>query len=146
MSDIFQSPLFAYLGQNFKEIDIYPTVFQSASPQIMGESPYLNAQKAGMSLALETDNSVKAIFLYAQGLEGFTQYEPPLPGNLRFETTREAIRSKLGKPALSAEAGGTGIMAIEHAFDRYESVKFYLRFEYEEGGKRIRLVTLGLNG
>jgi hypothetical protein len=146
LSVIFQSKLFSYLGQPFQTIDIYASTFKSSAPEIMGESPYLNAYHAGISLALERNNQIKAVFLYAAGVENFSQYKPPLPGSLSFETSRALIRSKLGEPAFGGEAGGTGIMAIEHSFDRYESEAFYIRFEYADGDSGVRLVTLGLNG
>jgi hypothetical protein len=146
VSDIFQSKLFAYLSQPYQKADIYPSVFKSAKPQIMGESPYLNAYEAGISLALERNDQIKAVFLYAEGVEDFGQYKPTLPGGLTFDTPRADVRAKLGQPAIAGEAGGNGIMAIEHAFDRYESAEFYLRFEYADGGSGVRLVTLGLNG
>jgi hypothetical protein len=146
VSDIFQSRQFSYLGQPYQKTDIYPTIFKSSEPQIMGESPYLNAREEGISLALERDGRIKAVFLYAGGVENFGQYKSPLPGNLAFDTPRAVIRTKLGEPAFGGEAGGTGIMAIEHSFDRYESSQFYLRFEYVDGDSGVRMVTLGLNG
>jgi hypothetical protein len=146
MSDIFQSKLFSYLGQAYQKTGIYPTVFKSSKPQIMGESPCLNAREAGISMALEKDGRIRAVFLYAKGIEGFGRYELPLPGGLTFDRPRRVVRSKLGEPAFGGEAGGTGIMAIEYSFDRYESSEFYIRYEYAEGDSGIRLVTLGLNG
>jgi hypothetical protein len=145
LSDFFQSKLSSYLGQSYKKTDIYPTVFKSSKPRIMGESPYLNACEAGISLALEKDDRIGAIFLYAEGIEDFGQYRSPLPGGLKFDTPRAVIRTKLGEPAFGGEAGGTGIMAIEHSLDRYESQEIYVRFE-RAGGGAIRLVTLGRNG
>jgi hypothetical protein len=145
VSDIFQSKLFSYLGLPYQKADIYPSVFKLSQPQIMGESPYLNARGEGISLALEKDDRIKAVFLYAEGIEDFGQYKLPLPGGFAFDTPRAVIRSKLGEPAFGGEAGGTGIMAIEHSFDRYQSAEFYIRFEYADGGVGIRLVTLGLN-
>jgi hypothetical protein len=146
VSDIFQSKLFSYLAQPYQKADIYHSVFKLSKPKIMGESPYLNARDEGISLALEKDDRIKAVFLYAEGIEEFSQYKPPLPGGLSFETSRALIRSKLGEPAFAGEAGGTGIMAIEHSFDRYESSQYYIRIEYADGGSGVRLVTLGLNG
>jgi hypothetical protein len=145
MSDIFQSKLFSCLGQAYQKADIYPSFFKSSKPQIMGESPYLNARDEGISLALEKDDRVKAVFLYAEGVEDFSKYKSPLPGGLAFDTPRAAIRSKPGEPVYAGEGGGTGIMAIKHSFDRYESSEFYIRFEYADGDGGIRLVTLGLN-
>jgi hypothetical protein len=146
VSDIFQSKLFSYLGQPYQKADIYPSVFKLSKPKIMGESPYLYARGEGISLALEKDDRIKAVFLYAEGIEDFGQYKLPLPGGFAFDTPRAVVRSNLGEPAFAGEAGGTGIMAIEHSFDRYESSQYYLRFEYAGGDSGIRLVTLGLNG
>jgi hypothetical protein len=119
----------------------------------MGESPYLNAKGAGVSFALFGYDDpaaavVRAVFLYAQGVEGFEQYAAdPLPAGLSFASRRADVRrSSLGQLVQSGDAGGVGFMAIEFAFDRFEADGQYLRFEYHPGDGSIRLVTIGLCG
>jgi hypothetical protein len=143
MTQIFESPIFSYLGQLGREVDIYPTTFNSVEVEVMGESNYLNARDAGISFALNKQLKIDAIFLYADGVEDFKQYQEDLPGGLSFDMSRAQVRKVLGEPSFSGEAGGTGIMAIKFSFDRYESDTNYIRFEYTEKDKQIRLVTMG---
>ena len=111
---------------------------------IMGESPYLDAKKAGIELALNADHTVKAVHLYAQGIEDFAAYADPLPAGLSLMSNRADVRATLGEPAMAMDANGVGLMAIEFAFDRYEMVEHYLRFEYLKGEAAIRLETIGM--
>jgi hypothetical protein len=143
MSSIFDHPLFTSLGQIGLESDVYTQSFKGEQIEIMGESPYLNARDAGIELCLCKKRKVQAIHLYSGTLEGFCRYEGPYPANLSFGSSRAQIRAALGEPALAMEAGGTGIMAIEHSFDRYENEQFYIRFQYEAGDGAVGLITLG---
>jgi hypothetical protein len=47
-----------------------------------------------------------SFFLYADGVEGHTQYKGRLPRGLSFSHTRQQIESLLGKPS---KFGGAGI-------------------------------------
>jgi hypothetical protein len=65
-------------------------------------------------------------------------------------TTLMALAAELGTAiieimveSLYLNAGGTGSMAIEFAFDRFEHEGRYLRFEYAGDSGGTRLVTLG---
>ena len=137
------SPLFDYVGKRFDAIDIHPTVFQSAKPKIAAESLYLYANDAGIQLALTKRTFlVSAIFLFAEGVEKCRQYVGDVPCGLRFAQMREDVRTLLGAPAISMNAGGEGIMAIAHDFDRYETDTHYLRVEFFKGAG-IRLITIG---
>jgi hypothetical protein len=143
MSQTFESPIFGYLGQLWNQVDIYSTTFNSAESEVMGESNYLNARDSGMSFALDKKLKVESIFLYTNGVEGFRQYSGKLPGGISFEMSRIQVRKMLGESSFSGEAGGTGLMAIDFSFDRYESDAYYIRFEYTEKDAHIRLVTIG---
>jgi hypothetical protein len=143
MSQLFESPIFNYLDQLGHEVDIYSSTFKAAEAEIMGESPYLNARDAGISFALNKELKVEAIFLYADNVEDFNQYQDVLPGGLFFQMSRAQVRKVLGEPSMSGDAGGIGIFAIEFSFDRYESDSNYLRLEYTAKDDHIRLVTLG---
>jgi hypothetical protein len=144
MSAVFDSPLFGYLGQLWSDVNIYPSVFGSAKPKIAGESKYLNAPDAGISFALTKKLKVESIFLYAKGIENFSQYDDALPGGLSFAQSRKHVRKALGDPVFSGEVGGIGLMAIDFSFDRYESETHYLRVTYAENDVTIRLITLGM--
>ncbi len=135
---------FGWLDQAALALPVYGQLFNGAAVQTMGESPYLNAKAAGISFGLNDDHSVRAVFLYAKGIEGFSAYVAlPLPAGLTFDSTRSDVRGALGDPALMADAGGAGLMAIDFAFDRFEDGLRYLRFEYAPDVAGIRLVTIG---
>jgi hypothetical protein len=139
----FDTPMLGWLDQPYEAVPDHAALFGSTKPEIMGESPYLNGRATGIAFALTKDDRVRAIFLYANGVEDFAQYAGALPGALSFANSRTDVRAALGTPAMSADAGGTGLFAIEHSFDRFEADGFYLRFEYVAGDATVRLVTLG---
>jgi hypothetical protein len=141
----FDFPMLAWLNQPYDAVEGYAALFNGAAPEIMGESPYLNARDAGIAFALTKKNAVQAIFLYAGGIEDFAAYQGTLPAGLTFTSPRADVRAAMGsEPAFSGEAGGTGIFAIAHSFDRFEDGAFYVRFEYAAGDDGVRLVTMGV--
>jgi hypothetical protein len=131
---------FSWLGQPPKALKVYDASFPI---EIMGESPYLNARDTGTAFALTAEHVIKTVFLYAQGVEGFSQYAGALPADLTFSSSRKDVRIALGEAVLSGETGGSGFMAIDFGFDRYEQDKFYVRFEYAHDDSALRLVTIG---
>jgi hypothetical protein len=143
MPQIFEATIFGYLGQLWNQVDIYSTTFNSAKLGTAGESNYLNSRDAGISFALNKKLKVESIFLYADQVEEYKQYQEELPGGISFDMSRTQVRKALGKPVFSTEAGGTGIMAIDFSLDRYESDTDYICFEYTEKNAHIRLVTIG---
>jgi hypothetical protein len=141
----FDDPMLSWLNQPYGASSAYATLFKGAEPEIMGESPYLNARDAGIALALNKKDKVTAIFLYAEGVEDFAAYQAGLPAGLSFTSTRAEVNTAMGsKPAFSGEAGGEGLFAIDHSFDRFEEGAFYIRFEYWADDAGVRLVTMGL--
>ncbi len=94
-------------------------------------------------MALTKKHMVKAVFLYAKSVEGFEQYAGPLPAGLQFSSHREGVLKILGPAQYSGNAGGTGLMAIDFSFDRFENDHHYFRVEYFAGDNAIRMVTLG---
>ncbi len=145
MTDFTNHPAFSWLGKQALDLPVYAASFGGAAIRIAGESPYLDAKAAGIEFALHADHSVRAVHLYAQGVEGFEAYAEPLPAGLTLSNSRADVRAALGEPVMSMDAGGTGLMAIEFAFDRYEAGGHYLRFAYENGESAVRLVTIGNN-
>jgi hypothetical protein len=145
VSTPFDYNMLNWLNGPYQNIEGYASLFQGAVPEIMGESTYLNGRQSGIALALDEKDRVRAIFLYADGVEDFRQYQAELPAGSTFSSTRAEVCALMGSPpSFSGEAGGEGIFAIEHSFDRFENDTFYVRFEYHAGDASIRLVTLGL--
>jgi hypothetical protein len=146
MTDLTNHPAFSWLGKDALSLPVYAEYFVGAKIAIMGESPYLDAKNAGIELVLKADHTVKAVHLYAEGIEDFSAYAAPLPAGLSLSSSRASVRAALGDPAMGIDAGGVGLMAIEFTFDRYEAGDHYLRFEYLKGEAAIRLVTIGCGG
>lgn len=136
--------VFTWIGQPALSLPVYGELFDGVKPEIAGESPYLSAKAAGIEFALYSDHRVRAVFLYAGGVEDNAQYVGALPAELSFASSRADVRAALGNPVFSIEAGGVGIMAIDYSADRYEDAAHYLRFEYAPGDASIRMVTAGL--
>lgn len=143
MTEFTSHLAFSWLDKDALSLPIYAERFDGAAITIMGESPYLDAKNSGIELALNADHTLKAVHLYAQGVEDFEAYAEPLPADLALSSSRADVRAALGEPAMSMDAGGVGLMAIEFAFDRYEAGEHYLRIEYLKGENAIRLVTMG---
>lgn len=143
MPDFTNHPAFAWLGKDALSLPIYAERFDGAAITNMGESPYLNMKTAGIELALNPYHTVRAVHLYAKGVEEFDAYADDLPAGLTLASSRAYARAALGEPTMSMEAGGVGLMAIEFAFDRFETGDHYLRVEYRPGEAGIRLVTIG---
>jgi hypothetical protein len=105
---------------------------------------YLIAASLGLEAVATHDGVVQAIFFKAKGVEGSAGYAEDLPNGLAFSNSRNDVRQNLATPAMSGEAGGEGIMAIAHSWDRFEDGKTYLRCEYEAGDTHLRMITMGL--
>jgi hypothetical protein len=144
MPQDYNDPLFQALGQPALTSPLYAQYFSQAEIEIMGESPYLNATGAGISLPLSKKHKIEAIHLYCGTFEGFCRFEGGLPFDIGFDMSRTQIRDKLGEPTMSADPSGDGLFAITHSFDRYENTGFYIRYQFEAGDKAVRLITLGL--
>jgi hypothetical protein len=135
--------IFSWIGQPALDLPVYAERFEGAEIEIGGESPYLYGKAVGIQFALNRDHTVRAAFLHAEGVEDFAQYPGTLPGGLSFTSSRADVRAALGEPVFNGDAGGVGLMAIEHSFDRFEEGPHYLRFEYLAGNMSIRMVTVG---
>jgi hypothetical protein len=139
-------PLIAALGKPIDGTPLLSAAFGQDAKATGGghDDHYLSAISRGLEAVATRDGMVKAIFFKAAGVENFAPYQDTLPNALTFADSRTVVRQALGDPARSGDAGGTGIMAIPYAWDRYQDGTHYLRCEYEEGEASIRIVTIGL--
>jgi hypothetical protein len=139
-----EHPATVWLRADPFSLPIYAECFDGVAAEIMGESPYLNGRSAGISLALTRDHTIKTVYLYSEGYEGFSEYTGGLPAKLSFSSSRSDVRAALGAPVMSGEKGGMGIMAIDFSFDRFEDGVHYLLVRYLPGDKAIQLFIFGL--
>ncbi len=144
MTSFTDHPACTWVGADPFTLPIYAERFDGAVAEIMGESPYINAKDAGISFALTRKHLVETVFLYSEGFEGFSAYTGALPMGLSFANSRTEVRTALGEPVRSGEAGGIGLMAIEHSWDRFEADALYLHIQYQAGDAGILLITIGI--
>lgn len=141
MSEVFTSPLFSYLNQRLDRIDIFPAAFTSGKLTDLEDTKYLEVPTEGFTFTLNSELAVQNIFLYADGVEGFSQYPQPLPGGLLFSMSRSDVREHLGEPQRIGDPIEAG--PIPFAWDRYESVQAYFHLRYTNDNQQIQLITIG---
>jgi hypothetical protein len=141
MSEVFESPLFGYLNQRLDRIDLFRSDFSSGRLTDVEGTKYLEVPAEGLTFTLNQELAVQTIFLYADGLEGFSQYQKPLPGGLLFSMSRSDVREHLGEPNRIGEPSEEG--PIKFAWDRYESPQAYFHLRYTSDNQQIQLITIG---
>jgi hypothetical protein len=141
MSEVFESPLFGYLSQRLDRIDIFPAAFTSGRLTDVEGTKYLEVPAEGLTFTLNQELAVQTIFLYSDGVEGFSQYQKPLPGGLLFSMSRSDVREHLGEPNRIGDPIEEG--PIQFAWDRYESHEAYFHLRYTDGNQQIQLITIG---
>jgi hypothetical protein len=142
MSEVFESPIFSYLNQRLDRIDIFPTAFTSGRLTDVAGTKYLEVPAEGLTFTLNQELAIQTIFLYADEVEGFSQYQKPLPGGLLFSMSRSDVREHLGEPNRIGDPIEEG--PIKFAWDRYESPQAYFHLRYTRGNQQIQLITIGL--
>jgi hypothetical protein len=66
---------------------------------------YYSYKSKGISLNFDTKDTLINIFLYAEGVDGFQQYQGVLPFKLSFTKNRKEIEASIGKPEITGGAG-----------------------------------------
>jgi hypothetical protein len=141
MSEVFESPIFGYLNQRLDRIDLFRSDFTSGRLTDVEGTKYLEVPAEGLTFTLDQELAVQTIFLYGDGLEGFSQYQKPLPGGLLFSMSRSDVREHLGEPNRIGDPIEEG--PIKFAWDRYESPQAYFHLRYTSGNQQIQLITIG---
>jgi hypothetical protein len=141
MSEVFESPIFGYLNQRLDRTDLFRSDLTSGRLIDVEGTKYLEVPGEGLTLTLDQELTVQTIFLYADGVEGFSQYSKPLPGGLLFSMSRSDVREHLGEPNRIGEPMEEG--PIKFAWDRYESPQAYFHLRYTNGNQQIQLITIG---
>jgi hypothetical protein len=116
----------------------------------LGESPkvskfdysrasYYEFKKHGLAFRLDGDEMVTSFFLYAEGVDGYREYQGRLPRGLSFSHTRQQIESLLGKPS---KFGGAG---ISNYWANYETMGVLITYNtksYLDFNARISHIVL----
>lgn len=93
----------------------------------------------GVSARIE-GSRVKTIYLYAEGVEGFTEFQGELPRGLTFDSDHEQALQHLGHPSAQGAYGPPG--QPEAPWLRYDSAEHNLHVGFEAEGRAVRIVSL----
>jgi hypothetical protein len=102
---------------------------------------YFENEEKGISLECE-DNTLRAVFLFAECKDGFSQYKGSLFGNIDFGITKKEVWSELGCPAESGMSEKV-TSTLEHGgWDKYNFDIFSVHFTYSITDCSVELITL----
>ncbi|WP_333682212.1 hypothetical protein [Dyella sp.] len=109
---------------------------------------FISMHADGISFSLTKDRRVDAIYLYAHGHEGFSDFRGFLPCGLSFDMSRNDVRSHfedkygIGPSRFNdgQEISGLGFVP---AWDLYVVNDYAFHIQYNDHWNAINLVTLG---
>jgi hypothetical protein len=85
----------AVLGKSLTEKEVADFI---ASNHCSSAGQFQLCRNIGMSLWLDSDQTVKSVYLYPTSVDGFTAYKGALPFGLASNDTMAAIEQKFGQP------------------------------------------------
>ena len=101
---------------------------------------YLKSEDDGLLIKISAEGTVITIFFMSEGKDGFAQFEGPLPGNLRFTSSRREVVQALGAPAYIRPAGRIGSFQQGELL-RFDRAEWSVHFQFKGTGAGIELVT-----
>ena len=111
-------------------------------PERIEDQTILDAPLAGISLIAEDNLTVSAVHLYAEGHEGYRQFDGDLPGGISFRDTPEIARAALGPPVRSMAARSVPILGVVPASDVFVHGATRISVQYNSQESAIELITL----
>ena len=92
----------------------------------------------GVSTAPARDQLIfHAVFLYAEGKDGYSQYRGAIPGGIRFDNTRAAIEV-LGAPSWHRKRDDGSVIA-----ERWDLPEHHIHVTYSRGAEMPTVISLG---
>ncbi|MGN7999952.1 hypothetical protein [Sphingomonas sp. 22176] len=102
---------------------------------------YLSSIAFGISLVV-VDGHVAAVFIYGGEKDGFARFPFRVPLGLTFDMSRDVVRSHLGSPEESSEAGRVLVLGWKPAWDNFVRDGFKLHVEYSEDLTSVQMFTV----
>lgn len=134
---------YSWLGQKIEDIDWIKTNGKMVKkPKKIANSVY-HFVHPGIEIDTDYNNEVQNIFIHGveEGKSGI--YEGPLMTGVKMNNSRVEINKILGKPNISGEPEGFGIMEILYSWDKWINPQGQsIHIQYEKGNKSIWLVTI----
>jgi len=113
-------------------------------PGLGGDSVhYLKSEGDGLLIKVSGEGTILTIFLMSEGKDGFSQFQGPLPGSLRFSSTRREVVQAFGAPAYIRPAGRIGSFQQGELL-RFDRPEHSVHILFKGTGEGIELVTLML--
>ena len=104
---------------------------------------YLKSESDGLLIKVSGEGTILTIFLMSEGKDGFSQFQGPLPGELRFTSSRREVVQALGAPAHIRPPGRIGSFQQGELL-RFDKPGYSLHFLFRGTGEGIDLVTIML--
>lgn len=104
---------------------------------------YLKSEADGLLIKVSGEGTILTIFLMSEGKDGFSQFQGPLPGELRFSSTRREVVQALGAPAHIRPPGRIGSFQQGELL-RFDGAEHSIHVLFKGTGDGIELVTLML--
>src|SRR4051812_11635173 len=106
---------------------------------------YLKSESDGLLIKVSGEGTILTIFLMSEGKDGFSQFRGPLPGELRFTSSRREVVQALGAPAYIRPPGRIGSF-LQGELLRFDQAAHSIHFLFKGSGDGIELVTLMVPG
>lgn len=138
----------AYVGMQLSEVTSRPEIrpfMETADiiPQKERGGVHVAMWWYGFDFLTRADDRVRRIMLYGEGDRNFSPFLGKLPAGLRFQDSRQAVRTRLGPPDESGGGDLETVWGLVKRWDRYERNRPYaLMVRYEEGEESNSDVTL----
>lgn len=119
--------------------------FGAAPPAVEhdGEATWSVSDRAlGLEVASDDGVRIAAVFLHAEGHQGFAAFADPLPGGLAFAMNRAEVRARLGSPIASGEASTLPFLGDYGPWDAFRSEGARLHVQFRRARDEIEMVTL----
>ena len=95
----------------------------------------------GLQVVCDAADTVKVIFAYSSGHEGFVAYRDAVAG-VELAWDRQRVRARLGVPSKTTEAQTLPVLGTYGPSDRYDFPSHSVHFQFHPIDPRVDLITI----
>lgn len=131
-------PYYQAVGKNIRSTEAQKILNQfDEPPETMrfDETYYYIYKQSGVDIRIDSEDTIKAFFLYGEGTDGHRQYMGDLPYSLKFTDTRKDIELKLGPPDKN---GGSTTLSYRSSWDK---LGISVTYKYADPGRMDNVVA-----
>ncbi|GBR10144.1 hypothetical protein HW511_10355 [Asaia siamensis] len=136
-------PPWQYIGENIAAFPIHDLFYCDYFDEESGDKS-IGLPAAGISMNLDKENTIQSVFLYAEYAEtDYGRYGGTLPFDLRFEMSRNDVRTLLGEPDFSrGPCYNEFLKRTSNPLDRYYRDEKSYAFEYLPTLSSINIICI----